>query len=480
VRARAIAGTVGLAAALSATGLVAPALAQNIEPRVVGGEPTTTAEYPWQAALVYDSRFSGDDFQRQFCAGSLVTPRIVQTAAHCVFDGDPDDPSPPAPSSSFDHDDLDVILGRTTLTSGGGEELDVKGDVLGVHIHDGYDPATRENDLAWIVLASDSAQTPIKLAGPGESALWDPGSPTEVSGWGVDESGQASDVLRVATVPIVSDPLCADVYGAEFFPASMICAGYTSGVADACFGDSGGPLQAPSQGGEFRLIGGVSWGVGCSSLPGVYSRAVDFDLQAKIEEIESDEALTPYGEPVVGSGAVPPPPPPNDAFAAAENLGTSFASGASGDNFDATLELGEPNHGGGGASVWFRWVAPTTGSTTISLCESNFDTLLAVYGGGAVDSLGAPVAANDDSCGLASAATFSSVGGKAYRIAVDGFGESVGAVELSLDHLTDPPAAVPQAPVTTPPPVAKKCPKGKKLKKGKCVKKKKGKRKRER
>ena len=60
------------------------------------GAPTTTATaFPWQAAIVLDaSRFSGTDAQRQFCGGTLLTPRIVQTAAHCLDDTDPDGGAP--------------------------------------------------------------------------------------------------------------------------------------------------------------------------------------------------------------------------------------------------------------------------------------------------------------------------------------------------------------------------------------------------
>jgi secreted trypsin-like serine protease len=298
-----LAALIALAAAVAL-----PAAAAGATTRVVGGASTTIATYPWQAALVYDaSRYQGNDAQRQLCGGVLVAPRIVLTAAHCVYNTDRD-----LLGGQLDANDADIVLGRTTLSNGDGARHDLQATAYDA----AYNPGAEANDVGFLVLASASSQLPIKLAGPTETALWTPGSPTVVSGYGSTSEGLSvgSNTLRAATVPIVSDSTCGapSAYGGLFSPSSMVCAGYLGGGADACYGDSGGPLQAPAAGGISRLVGLVSFGEGCArpNKPGVYARVgagppgtlfnrVVNDLSA----LEASQGL-PHTD-VVGSGALP-------------------------------------------------------------------------------------------------------------------------------------------------------------------------------
>jgi hypothetical protein len=114
-------------------------------------------------------------------------------------------------------------------------------------------------------------------------------------------------------------------------------------------------------------------------------------------------------------------PPSNDDFAAAGQL-TGDSGSVDGNSYYGTLEPGEPEHGPyGSASVWYRWTAPSTGPATFELCDSDFDTLLAVYTGASVDGL-TRVAQDDNDCPgeYASRISFVAVAGQEYRIAVDG------------------------------------------------------------
>jgi trypsin len=292
----------------------------GLEPRIVGGNATTASKYPWQAALVYDSSFGGSDRDRQFCGASLIHPYIVMTAAHCVFDTDPDCiPAGCPPQQDFaggdgtsflDPNDVDVIIGRTTLSRAGGVEQ----NAFGVYMNAAYNPHTGGNDVGFVSLDPGNVRLKrILIAGRSERALWAAGRMQRVTGYGTTtEISPPSDTLREAEVPIVADSTCGSpqVYGSEFIRRVMVCAGFLSGGVDSCFGDSGGPLQAPAFGGLFRETGVVSFGEGCArqNKPGVYARVADPPLrgavQSNIAQIENAEGPpTDLNLRVIGSGA---------------------------------------------------------------------------------------------------------------------------------------------------------------------------------
>jgi hypothetical protein len=84
-----------------------------ITPKIVGGQPVPNGKYKFQAALLAQS-FGSNDFERQYCGGSLITPFEVLTAARCVeFIGDEPGMVPLS--------DLRVVVGRTVLTSTQGQ-----------------------------------------------------------------------------------------------------------------------------------------------------------------------------------------------------------------------------------------------------------------------------------------------------------------------------------------------------------------------
>jgi Ca2+-binding RTX toxin-like protein len=135
--------------------------------------------------------------------------------------------------------------------------------------------------------------------------------------------------------------------------------------------------------------------------------------------------------------------PANDNFADAQVANTGDTNPTSGSNVDASKEAGEPNHAGdaGGASVWYRWTAPSSGPATVDTCDSDFDTLLAVYTGGSVSSL-VEVGSSDDDCisGSGGFVEFAAQAGQLYWIAVDGFEGETGGFDIYVVEPELPPA----------------------------------------
>ncbi len=143
------------------------------------------------------------------------------------------------------------------------------------------------------------------------------------------------------------------------------------------------------------------------------------------------------------------PGPVNDQFGAAQPLaGTDVSRNDA--NVGASKEQGEPRHAGneGGASVWYRWTAPGSGTVAIDTRGSDFDTVLAAYTGSSLATLH-EVASDDDIVDgqdQDSEISFSANAGTTYRIAVDGFndegaGPATGSLVLHLSQASAPAAA---------------------------------------
>ncbi len=70
----------------------------------------------------------------------------------------------------------------------------------------------------------------------------------------------------------IFDAISCGKYMAIHNNQSLICAGDLSGGKDACQGDSGGPMMQEQEG-KWRVVGVVSWGIGCAAPDklGVYT-----------------------------------------------------------------------------------------------------------------------------------------------------------------------------------------------------------------
>ncbi|NXN09958.1 TMPS4 protease, partial [Indicator maculatus] len=216
-------------------------------PRVLGGTPAAIEAWPWQVSLQYR--------KEHICAGSIIDPSWVLTAAHCF-------------KNNLVIQSWRVKAGSNLLS--GTASLAVEK----VFLAEATAASPKDNDIALVKLrsplrVSDSCR-PICLPYFDEELV--PGTSLWVIGWGyTQEHGKLSDTLQQAEVRLIDKESCnlAAYHGAV--TQKMLCAGLPQGGVDTCQGDSGGPLLYLGR--HWQVVGIVSWGHGCGtpSTPGVYT-----------------------------------------------------------------------------------------------------------------------------------------------------------------------------------------------------------------
>jgi len=240
--------------------------------RIINGVDAPLGAYPWQVAI----KLKDGQSLRQWCGGSILSDRLILTAAHCI-------------DHLRDHEFVVVVGDHDTSSNGANEQVF---EVEKYVSHPQFKTSKGGHDIALIKLQTvngkgivfGSSVQPICL--PTSEEVYKPGTWCSVSGWGMQKAGtvsSASKLLKVASIPLLPSEKCnaKEVYGKELnsvaFPEGMVCAGFLEGGTDSCSGDSGGPLSCNIDG-KFQLLGVVSWGEGCAAKnkPGVYTKVFHY------------------------------------------------------------------------------------------------------------------------------------------------------------------------------------------------------------
>ncbi|XP_064538007.1 trypsin alpha-like [Drosophila montana] len=229
--------------------------------RIVNGYSIDIREAPWQVSIQKNGV--------HFCGGSIMSSKVIVTAAHCL--------------KNKESRILSVRAGSRYWKNGGQVV-----EVAEIKIHNAYHAKKHLHDIALMRLAK-----PIRLGSNAQkisfaSSVPSDGAKAFVSGWGFLEAKTTKrpSILQEVNLRIMNYRKCQKTnYGKNGYLISrqMICA--VLHTNDACQGDSGGPLVSRNQ-----LVGIVSWGKGCASkgYPGVYTNVAYYNswLKSEIQKLD--------------------------------------------------------------------------------------------------------------------------------------------------------------------------------------------------
>jgi len=247
---------------------------------------------PDQVVMLYTTVLDGQtgELSHRTCSGVYYSSRVVATAAHCV-DADPARFESVVQVLVYYGNDFEADFTQLT-PRGAGYAVPPPGQpssfaaVDSFETHPNWDRATLHPDLAVAYLDRALPFEPLPLARFAlRSPQWDRENAT-ISGWGGDEVTSATTadggrVQRTGKTRLLGSPTQADYHAEDPNPGMLVPAIRKNVIkidgrapfANACFGDSGGPLIVKDRGRD--QVAGIEY------FGGLYCK--DYSLYTRVE-----------------------------------------------------------------------------------------------------------------------------------------------------------------------------------------------------
>lgn len=244
------------------------------------GDPKN--ESPWAVSIwVSEENDSSDAIP--ICTGTLISPKLVLTAAHCVLEN----------ISYFIKFGAVNLQDSTELLAVSNRWKNPK-----------YNPKSLGNDIGLLQLAEEvSAGKLPSLATPSMEKQVK-GAKATIYGWGRDHTLKVTNLLNKSVLRN-QDAQATRIWAKSFNRNTMLAAGTylpkEKLFSGGCNGDSGGPLVARIDG-TLTLVGVTSWGSAkCdSSKPTIFARVSTFGPAIKqgITYLKSSSTIINQAPPV--------------------------------------------------------------------------------------------------------------------------------------------------------------------------------------
>lgn len=262
-----------LIASLAGSTLLAPQAANSVTFGNPVDDPMVNA--PFVVSIWVSEK--GDVRQAEFiCSGTLISPTIILTAAHCT---------------DFSNVSFFVKVKAVALQ----EETQFYAATPWTGTR--YDPGTRvkppEGDIGLLKLNAKISDVEFpSLATASVAKLITSKTRLTLMGWGLDQNKKLADTLHYSNL-LLQDSNSKKYWGKYFNAKTMISAGkYITAEkkwSGSCNGDSGGPLLAKLNGINY-VVGVTSWGAQeCRvEAPSVFSRVSYYekDIRSGIKAVD--------------------------------------------------------------------------------------------------------------------------------------------------------------------------------------------------